>query len=122
MFRFLALAVLVTSVACGGGGSSVDAPKSTIDAPKSTIDAPGSGSDHTGSGAFGAACTIPTDTGSDCTGSTECESGCCTTAFNMTGPECSVQCTMKNTSPDPTECPDGSDGTSKCNMKGFCRP
>lgn len=63
--------------------------------------------------AFGAACVTPSDT------STECDSGVCTNTFDMIGhPVCSQKCTFGM---DAT-CPAGSDGTKKCNMKGFCKP
>jgi len=64
--------------------------------------------------AFGAPCTVVSDT------STECASGVCTDSVNMSStPLCSQKCTMLG-SDDPT-CPNGSMGM-KCNMKGYCRP
>lgn len=78
------------------------------------MDAAGGSGSGSGSGAFGAACTVVTDTGS-----TECASGVCTDSFNMTAPECSQKCTMLMAT-DPS-CPSGSMG-QKCNMKGYCRP
>jgi hypothetical protein len=88
-------------------GCSSNDPAPKMDA------AAGSGS-GSGSGAFGAMCTVVTDTGS-----TECASGVCTDSFNMTTPECSQKCTMLMAM-DPS-CPSGSMGM-KCNMKGYCRP
>lgn len=62
---------------------------------------------------FGAACTTAADTGS-----TECDSGVCTTAFDQIGhPVCSLRCTPG----DPSLCPEGSEG-KKCNMLGYCKP
>jgi hypothetical protein len=66
----------------------------------------------TGAG-FGSACTVVSDT------STECTTGVCTDSFNMLGDVCSVKCTLLNMT-DPA-CPTGSMG-QKCNMKGYCRP
>lgn len=61
---------------------------------------------------FGAACTTVVDTGS-----TECDSGVCTDAFDQIGhPVCSVKCAG-----DSSACPAGSEGM-KCNMKGYCKP
>ena len=63
-------------------------------------------------GTFGAACTVVSNT------STECQSGVCTDSFDMLGhPVCSVQCTVGMDS----MCPVGSAG-QKCNMKGYCKP
>ena len=63
--------------------------------------------------AFGAACTMATDTGS-----TECDSGVCTDTFDQIGhPVCSQKCTAG----DGSTCPSGSEGM-KCNMKGYCKP
>ncbi|HET9993600.1 MAG TPA: hypothetical protein VFQ65_33915 [Kofleriaceae bacterium] len=101
----LALAVVLASVyfaACGG------------DAPPTKMDAAGGSGSGSGSGAFGAACTVVTDTGS-----TQCASGVCTDSFNMTTPLCSQKCTMLMMT-DPS-CPTGSMG-QKCNAKGYCRP
>ncbi|TMQ06392.1 MAG: hypothetical protein E6J90_27270 [Deltaproteobacteria bacterium] len=65
-----------------------------------------------GNGTFGAACTMVSDT------STECASGVCTGSIDMIGhPVCSVKCTYGM---DAT-CPSGSMGM-KCNMKGYCKP
>jgi hypothetical protein len=67
----------------------------------------------TGTGAFGATCTVVSNT------STECESGVCTNSFDMLGHSvCSQQCTfgMNDT------CPMGASGAKMCNMKGFCKP
>ena len=65
-----------------------------------------------GNGAFGAACTMASDS------STECASGICTGTIDMAGhPVCSVKCTFGMDS----TCPSGSMGM-KCNMKGYCRP
>jgi len=86
---------------------------SSNDTPSKMDASMGSGS-GAGSGAFGAMCTVVTDTGS-----TECASGVCTDSFNMTTPECSQKCTMLMAA-DPS-CPSGSQGM-KCNMKGYCRP
>lgn len=62
---------------------------------------------------FGATCATVVDTGS-----TECDSGVCTNAFDMIGhPVCSVKCTAG----DNSTCPSGSEGM-KCNMKGYCKP
>lgn len=62
-------------------------------------------------GTFGATCTTVTDTGS-----TECDSGVCTDAFDQSPtPLCSLKCT------DSTMCPEGSDG-KKCNSRGYCKP
>ena len=62
---------------------------------------------------FGAECTTPVDTGS-----TECDSGVCTNAFDQIGhPVCSQRCTPG----DGSTCPEGSEG-KKCNMMGYCKP
>ena len=62
---------------------------------------------------FGAACTTAVDTGS-----TECDSGVCTTTFDtIDHPVCSQRCTPG----DGSTCPAGSEGM-KCNMKGYCKP
>lgn len=62
-------------------------------------------------GEFGASCMTVTDTGS-----TECDSGVCTSAFDqLPTPVCSQKCT------DSSSCPEGSEG-KKCNMKGYCKP
>lgn len=67
----------------------------------------------TATGEFGAECATVVDTGS-----TECDSGVCTNAFDQIGhPVCSVKCTQA----DPSVCPEGSEG-KKCNMKGYCKP
>ena len=100
MTRILVVAVAVAVaafVACGGGGSTPQ-----MDAPKLTNQA------------FGSACTVVSDT------STECASGVCTDSINMgSGYVCSQKCTMLMGS-DPS-CPQGSMG-QKCNAKGYCRP
>lgn len=65
-----------------------------------------------GDGTFGAACTMASDS------STECDSSVCTDAFDQIGhPVCSVKCTTA----DPSVCPEGSEG-KKCNQKGYCKP
>ncbi len=64
-------------------------------------------------GAFGATCTTVVDTGS-----TECDSGVCTDAFDMLGHSV---CSQKCTPGDGSTCPEGSEG-KKCNMKGYCKP
>jgi hypothetical protein len=65
-----------------------------------------------GNGTFGAACTVVSDT------STECTSGVCTGTIDTAGhPVCSQKCTFGMDS----TCPSGSMGM-KCNMKGYCRP
>ena len=74
-------------------------------------------SDDGGSGpaprTFGAECTTVADTGS-----TECDSGVCTDAFDQIGhPVCSLRCTPG----DASTCPEGSEG-KKCNMQGYCKP
>lgn len=62
---------------------------------------------------FGAMCTVVVDTGS-----TECDSGVCTDAFDQIGhPVCSQKCTPG----DGSTCPEGSEG-KKCNMRGYCKP
>ena len=67
----------------------------------------------TGDGSFGATCAAVVDTGS-----TECDSGVCTDAFDQVGhPVCSVKCTAG----DGSTCPAGSEGM-KCNGKGYCKP
>jgi len=97
MSRFIVVCLL--AVGCGGGDPTpIDAAPS-VDAAKA---------------AFGATCTVVSDT------STECASGVCTDSFNMSAaPLCSQKCTMTQ-STDPT-CPAGSMGM-KCNMKGYCKP
>ena len=66
-----------------------------------------------GDGTFGATCATVVDTGS-----TECDSGVCTSAFDQIGhPVCSVKCTPG----DDSTCPAGADGM-KCNNKGYCKP
>ena len=99
----IAVALVLASVyfaACGGD----DAP--------TKMDAQGSGSGiH--NAAFGSACTVASDT------STECASGVCTNSIDMTAPVCSQKCTMPMMT-DPS-CPTGSMG-QKCNSKGYCRP
>lgn len=90
------LAFVLVLAACGGGS-----PPPTPDAPKLTNQP------------FGAACTVVSDT------STECASGVCTDSFNQTTALCSQKCTMLQMT-DPT-CPMGSQG-QKCNLKGYCRP
>jgi len=76
--------------------------------PGPTLDAPAG----SGNLAFGATCTVTSDT------STECTSGICTNAFDMLGHDvCSVKCTFGTD----TTCPTGSSG-QKCNMKGYCKP
>jgi hypothetical protein len=80
-------------------GSSNPAPP--MDAPKLTNQA------------FGSACTVVSDT------STECASGVCTDSFNQTTDLCSQKCTLLMMT-DPS-CPTGSMG-QKCNMKGYCKP
>ena len=95
MMRHLVLAFAF--VACAG-----KAPPPSPDAPPLTNQP------------FGAACTVVTDTG------TECASGVCTDSINMSGPPlCSQKCTMLGA--DDPSCPTGSMG-QKCNMKGYCRP
>jgi len=65
-----------------------------------------------GNGTFGAACTMASDT------STECTSAICTNTIDMIGhPVCSQKCTFGMDS----TCPNGAMGM-KCNMKGYCRP
>jgi hypothetical protein len=64
----------------------------------------------TSDGSFGSTCTTLADTGS-----TECDSGVCTDAFDQLGMVCSQKCT------DASTCPEGSEG-KKCNMKGYCKP
>ena len=62
-------------------------------------------------GTFGASCTTVADTGS-----TECDSGVCTDAFDqLPTAVCSQKCT------DASTCPEGSEG-KKCNMRGYCKP
>ena len=88
-------ALVLSTWACGSSNPpAADAPKA-------------------GSAAFGAACTVVTDTG------TECAGGVCSDSFNMTAPLCSQKCTLLMMT-DPS-CPTGSMG-QKCNMKGYCRP
>jgi hypothetical protein len=66
--------------------------------------------DAPAAGQFGATCTTPSDT------STECNSKICTNSFDMLPtPVCSQKCTVS------TECPTGASG-QKCNMKGYCKP
>jgi hypothetical protein len=99
----IALALVLASVyfaACGGD----DVPTNT--------DATGSGS-AIHNAAFGSACTVASDT------STECTSGVCTDSIDMGAPVCSQKCTMLMAM-DPS-CPTGSMG-QKCNSKGYCRP
>lgn len=63
---------------------------------------------------FGAVCTVPSDT------STECSTGVCTNSFDMaTTPVCSQKCTVLGGID--TTCPMGSMG-QKCNKKGYCKP
>jgi hypothetical protein len=70
--------------------------------------------DPSESKAFGAACTVVADADSN-----ECDSGVCTNTFDQIGhPVCSQKCPAG----DATNCPDGADGTKKCNMKGYCKP
>ena len=101
--RAVALSLVLASLyfaACGGD----DTP--------TKMDAQGSGSGiH--NAAFGSACTVASDT------STECASGVCTDSIDMTAPVCSQKCTMLMAM-DPS-CPTGSMG-QKCNSKGYCRP
>jgi hypothetical protein len=80
----------------------------TADAP-TTADAPAAGSNLP----FGATCTTPSDT------STECTSGVCTNSFDTLGHSiCSQKCTvLQGTDPS---CPQGT--SQKCNMKGYCKP
>jgi hypothetical protein len=85
------------------GACSGSSPKN----PDAAVDA------HAGAGAFGATCTVVSDT------STECTSGVCTNTINQLGIVCSQKCTMLNAI-DPT-CPNGSMG-QKCNLQGYCRP
>ena len=93
MAKLFALALVLA--ACSG-----DVPVS-IDAPAGT------------KAAFGAACTVTSDT------STECTSGVCTNTIDMTGHDvCSQKCTFG----DDSTCPVGSTGVKKCNMKGYCKP
>jgi hypothetical protein len=83
----------------------------SADAPTPSPDAAGSGG---GSNLpFGATCTTPSDT------STECASGVCTNSFDMLGHSiCSQKCTvLQGTDPS---CPAGT--SQKCNMKGYCKP
>ncbi len=62
--------------------------------------------------AFGATCTVTSDT------STECASGVCTNSIDQLGHDvCSQKCTVGN---DAT-CPVGASGM-KCNGKGYCKP
>lgn len=62
---------------------------------------------------FGATCTTVVDTGS-----TECDSGVCTDAFDQLGRSvCSLKCPPG----DGSTCPEGSEG-KKCNMRGYCKP
>lgn len=67
----------------------------------------------TSEGEFGATCTAVTDTGSS-----ECDSGVCTDAFDQLGRNV---CSQKCTAGDGSTCPEGSEG-KKCNMKGYCKP
>ena len=62
---------------------------------------------------FGATCTTPSDT------STECASGVCTNSFDMLGHSiCSQKCTvLMGTDPS---CPSGT--SQMCNKKGYCKP
>jgi len=62
---------------------------------------------------FGATCTTVVDTGS-----TECDSGVCTDAFDQLGRSV---CSQKCTAGDGSTCPEGSEG-KKCNMRGYCKP
>ncbi len=94
MAKTLLLALLLA--ACSG-----DAPPAgpTIDAAAAA-------------GAFGATCTITSDT------STECTSGVCTDSIDQLGHDvCSQKCTVGMD----TTCPVGSAG-QKCNGKGYCKP
>jgi hypothetical protein len=71
------------------------------------------GGDEPAPRTFGAECTTVADTGS-----TECDSGVCTNAFDQIGhPVCSQKCPPG----DATNCPAGSEG-KKCNMQGYCKP
>lgn len=93
MAKLLAFALALA--ACSGS-----APPTPTDAPLAT------------NLAFGAACTITSDT------STECASGVCTNTIDMLGHDvCSVKCTPGTD----TTCPTGASG-QKCNMKGYCKP
>lgn len=93
MTRLLVLAALVLAACSGKSPPAIDAASGL---------------------AFGATCTVVTDT------STECTSGVCTNTFDMLGhPVCSQKCTMLAMT-DPT-CPMGASG-QKCNMKGYCKP
>jgi hypothetical protein len=75
--------------------------------PAPTVDASGPAARQ-----FGAACVTPSDT------STECDSGVCTSTFDMIGhPVCSQRCAFGTDS----TCPSGATGM-KCNMKGYCKP
>jgi hypothetical protein len=83
-------------------------------APPSNPDAAVPSADGRMNEPFGAVCTVPSDT------STECASGVCTNSFDMlTTPECSQKCTVLGGID--TTCPVGSMG-QKCNKKGYCRP
>jgi len=94
----IALALVLASVyfACGGDNTPTQ------------MDAAGI---H--NAAFGSACTVASDT------STECDSGVCTDSIDMTAPVCSQKCTMPMMTD--TSCPVGSMG-QKCNSKSYCRP
>ncbi len=103
MVKSVLVALALAMVACAG------------DAPPSQPDATGApAGDARMNEPFGAACTIVTDTG------TECASMVCTNTFDMsTTPLCSQKCTVLGGT-DPS-CPTGSMG-QKCNKKGYCRP
>lgn len=91
----LVLAVWLALAACSG-----EAP------------APGPDAGGPAPRSFGAACTVVSDS------STECDSGVCTGSIDMLGhPVCSLHCTFGVDS----TCPSGSAGM-KCNMKGYCKP
>jgi hypothetical protein len=124
----LSLCGTATATSCtGSDGDDVKSPTPTdtggvpgTDDGPGENDAPGSGNVPGGqspqppgqpaAGGFGAPCTQVTDTGS-----TECQSGVCSSTFEQLGNRCSLRCT------DAAECPQGSQG-QKCNKKGYCRP